>query len=152
MDKRSYITMSCVQLRPETSTLVYARAGHSPMMVRNRDGVQIIRPKGVAIGLISPEQFRVELEERHIELLPDDICLLTTDGVTERRNGAMQEIGVATVSALLTSTNADSAKDLVTFIQHQLEDYAQGADAHDDVTIVAIRSTAAPRTTKGIQS
>jgi serine phosphatase RsbU (regulator of sigma subunit) len=152
MDKRSYITMSCVQLRPETSTLVYARAGHSPMMVRNRDGVQIIRPKGVAIGLISPEQFRTELEERHIELLPDDVCLLTTDGVTERRNGAMQEIGVATVSALLTSTTADSAKDLVTSIQHHLEDYAQGADAHDDVTIVAIRSTATPRTTKGTQS
>lgn len=152
MDKRSFITMSCVQLRPDTSTLVYARAGHSPMMVRNRDGVQIIRPKGIAIGLVPPDAFRAELEERHIELHPDDVCLLTTDGVTERRNGAIQEIGVAALSALLTSTTAASAKDLVTLIQHHLEEYAQGADAHDDVTIVAIRSTATPRTTKGMQS
>ena len=152
MDKRSYITMSCVQLRPETSTLVYARAGHSPMMVRNRDGVQIIRPKGIAIGLVAPDVFRAELEERHVELHPDDICLLTTDGVTERRNGAMQEIGIAAVSALLTSTTADSAKDLVNSIQHHLEEYAQGADAHDDVTIVAIRSMATLHTTKGAQT
>lgn len=150
MDRRSYITMSCVQLRPATSSVIYARAGHSPMLVRTADGVRSVRPKGIAIGLIPPEAFRDQIEEVEIALAEDDVCLLTTDGVTERRNISMQEIGTAPIHEMLGRSGGRSALDIVAYIRQQLDMYAQGADAHDDVTIVAIRSrTATPHESTG---
>lgn len=140
MDKRSYITMSCVQLKPETMSVKYARAGHSPMIVRTSSDVEVIRPKGVAIGLLPAETFRKEIEEYTIELQPNDVCLLTTDGVTERRNGDMQEIGMAAINTLLRASEPTSARSIVEAIQQELDHHAQGTDAHDDVTIVAIRA------------
>lgn len=140
MDKRAYITMSCVQLKPETMSVKYARAGHSPMIVRTASDVEVIRPKGVAIGLLPADTFRKEIEEYTIELQPDDVCLLTTDGVTERRNGDMQEIGMAAINTLLRASEPTSARSIVEAIQQELDHHAQGTDAHDDVTIVAIRA------------
>jgi serine phosphatase RsbU (regulator of sigma subunit) len=140
MDKRSYITMSCVQFQPSTSSLRYARAGHSPMIIKTSTGVDIVRPKGVAIGIVPPETFRTQIEEVELHLVDGDVCLLTTDGVTERRNESMQEMGIAAINALLLDTAAHSAKDIVEQVQQQLDHHAQGADAHDDVTIVAIRA------------
>jgi serine phosphatase RsbU (regulator of sigma subunit) len=52
----------------------------------------------------------------------------------------MQEMGIAAINALLLDTAAHSAKDIVEQVQQQLDHHAQGADAHDDVTIVAIRA------------
>lgn len=143
MDKRSYITMSCVQLKPEIMSVTYARAGHSPMIVRTSSDVEVIRPKGVAIGLLPAETFRKEIEEYTIELQPDDVCLLTTDGVTERRNGEMQEIGIAAINTLLRAAKPISSRSIVEAIQQRLDHHAQGTDAHDDVTIVAIRARSA---------
>lgn len=140
MDKRAYITMSCVQLKPETMSVKYARAGHSPMIVRTTSDVEVIRPKGVALGLLPADTFRKEIEEYTIELQPDDVCLLTTDGVTERRNGDMQEIGMAAINTLLRASEPTSARSIVEAIQQELDHHAQGTDAHDDVTIVAIRA------------
>lgn len=140
MDKRSYITMSCVQFQPSTSSLRYARAGHSPMIIKTSMGVDIVRPKGVAIGIVPPETFRTQIEEVELQFVDEDVCLLTTDGVTERRNESMQEMGIAAINALLLDTEVHSAKDIVEQVQQQLDHHAQGADAHDDVTIVAIRA------------
>lgn len=140
MERRSYITMSCVQIRPFDATVVYARAGHSPMILRRTSGVAILRPKGVAIGLLSPDEFRAHLEECSLELESDDVCLLTTDGVTERRNAAMKEVGYSAISETLVNADMKTSHDVVAAIQQRLREHAQGAEAHDDVTIVAIRA------------
>lgn len=110
------------------------------MIIKTSTGVDIVRPKGVAIGIVPPETFRTQIEEVELHLVDGDVCLLTTDGVTERRNESMQEMGIAAINALLLNTAAQSAKDIVGQVQRQLDHHAQGADAHDDVTIVAIRA------------
>lgn len=110
------------------------------MIIKTLTGVDIVRPKGVAIGIVPPETFRTQIEEVELHLVDGDVCLLTTDGVTERRNESMQEMGIAAINALLLKTAAHSAKDIVEQVQQQLDHHAQGADAHDDVTIVAIRA------------
>lgn len=139
MERRTYITMSCVQIRSDRPMISYARAGHSPLILRTRTGVSVLRPKGVAIGLLPPEEFRSHLEELCVELTPNDVCLLTTDGVTERRNAALQEVGTEAIMEVLTDEESLSSKEIVTRVQDRLLEHAQGAEAHDDVTIVALR-------------
>lgn len=152
MDKRSYITMSCVQYNPSRSSLRYARAGHSPMIIKTSTGVDIVRPKGVAIGIVPPETFQREIEEVELHLVDGDICLLTTDGVTEHRNESFQEMGITAINALLLGTEPTTAKDVVERVQYQLDHHAQGADAHDDVTIVAICASTGSSPRQGTHS
>lgn len=140
MQKGMYITVACVEIDEQHRTLRLARAGHTPAMVVRGNNVMMLQPAGMAIGMAPPELFESVLEERTIETLPGDVVLLTTDGVNERRNGLLAELGMESIVAMFeTSHRFRSAADVVESTMRILHEHGESADAHDDITIVAIR-------------
>lgn len=138
MERHTYITMTCVEFTNDCRSLRFARAGHTPTLLRNAGQTSIITPRGVAIGIVPPAVFDAELEEMVIPVQPGDICLLTTDGVTERRDAEMMEIGLGSISAMLDAQTSTRAGDVVQSMLQLLADHAGDEDAHDDITIVAL--------------
>lgn len=139
MERKTYITMTCIAYDPRHKTVRIARAGHTPALITMQGKVHTITPRGVAIGIISTEQFHQAIDEDVYHVEPGDICLLTTDGVTERRNGAMVEMTLEPLTELLYAQRFASATDVVRQTLDLVEQFAAGTVAHDDITIVGIR-------------
>lgn len=144
MDRRVYISMAAVELDPVRG-LRMARAGHTPILVCKTGNVQTHCPRGAAIGLLPTSQFAAILDEECVAVHHGDFCLLTTDGVTERRNADMEELTTIPLERLLSETS-NSVTEVVQRTIQIVNVHGEGTDAHDDITIVAIRVLGDPAT------
>ncbi|MFI6284739.1 PP2C family protein-serine/threonine phosphatase [Streptomyces sp. NPDC051018] len=73
----------CCRFEPASRTLSWAQAGHpAPLLFRDGTGQILSRPDGVLLGATSSPEY----EQAELELLPGDLLLLHTDGLT--RTGA----------------------------------------------------------------
>ncbi|MFD9754080.1 PP2C family protein-serine/threonine phosphatase [[Kitasatospora] papulosa] len=71
----------CCRFDPATRTLVWAQAGHpAPLLFRNGVGCPLPAPDGVLLGATSG----VTYEQDRMDLLPGDVLVLHTDGLTPR--------------------------------------------------------------------
>lgn len=71
----------CCRFNPATGTLTWAQAGHpAPLLFRNGVGRPLPTPDGVLLGAAS----RVSYEQDQVTLLPGDVLMLHTDGLTRR--------------------------------------------------------------------
>jgi serine phosphatase RsbU (regulator of sigma subunit) len=70
---------------PATRTLVWGRAGHAaPLLGRDGEASPLDLPPGLLLGADGAATY----ETRTITLAPDDLVLLYTDGLVERRGDA----------------------------------------------------------------
>lgn len=139
MDRRTYISMAAIELDMRRGIVCVARAGHTPVLIRTSTGVHTLCPRGAAIGLLAPAQFSAILTEECIPVQHGDMCLLTTDGVTERRNHQLAEISSEPLEVLLASNTTANASELVQKSLFLVEEHGAGTEAHDDITIVGIK-------------
>ena len=70
-------------------------------------------------------------------LTPDDLLFAYTDGATEARNAAAEELGLERLEALLS--DAPSAGAALAAVEEALRDHTGEAEAFDDVTLLAVR-------------
>ncbi|MEU0098578.1 SpoIIE family protein phosphatase [Streptomyces sp. NPDC006267] len=71
----------CCRFDPETSLLSWAQAGHpAPLLFRDGAGRPLPRPDGMLLGAAS----RIVFEQDEVRLLPGDVLVLHTDGLTRR--------------------------------------------------------------------
>lgn len=138
MERHTYITMMCVEFHEDCRYLRIARAGHTPAVIRRGGVTDIVAPQGLAIGIVGSDIFDRTIEDVVLAVEPGDVCLLTTDGVTERRDPDLVEIEQERILELVQRVVSDSATDVVRATQHVLDDHGRGAEPHDDITIVAI--------------
>ncbi|MBM3728926.1 MAG: hypothetical protein FJW40_26305 [Acidobacteria bacterium] len=115
---------------PETRTLRYATAGHSPALVCGAGGVGWLRAPGVGLGLTRSARY----EERSIALAAGDTLILYTDGITEARNAQGEEFGEDRLTAAAASKGRP--EELVARIVAAVDAFAAGAPQHDDLTLV----------------
>lgn len=142
MERQTYITMMAVDVDEASMTVRVARAGHTPLIYRHAGSMCSLAPKGMAIGLAPPSVFDSVMEESTITISRGDVLLLTTDGVNERRNRMLDEIGMEAVSTMLSDMPPTSASAMVVRTLDLLELHGEGTDQHDDITIVAMVVTA----------
>jgi serine phosphatase RsbU (regulator of sigma subunit) len=75
---RSFLTAACVAVRTDKGSLVFASAGHPPLLIARRDGgIERIEAGGPLIGLGQ----NIEVTEARVALDPGDTALLYTDGL-----------------------------------------------------------------------
>ncbi|MFF0448948.1 PP2C family protein-serine/threonine phosphatase [Streptomyces sp. NPDC004609] len=85
----------CCRFDPESRTLSWAQAGHpAPLLFRDGTGRILTRPDGVLLGATSSPEY----EQAELELLPGDVLLLHTDGLT--RTGAAEDSDTGRLLAL----------------------------------------------------
>ena len=131
-----FVTMAYVICDAKRRQIVYASAGHEPILLLSaRSGeVRGLRSLDFPLGLV-PDLAPTDQPE---EFQAGDSLVLYTDGVVEARNGAAEFYDTARLVALLTNRRATSADALISAIERSVAEFVGDEEQFDDLTIAAL--------------
>ncbi len=131
-----FITLAYLVIDTSDLTMQYTNAGHlSPLLLpQSGEVAELHSARGIPVGIMPVATY----EEATVTLQPGDTIFLTTDGVTEARNSAKEELGDAQLRTMLTKHRADPDA-LVAAVVDETLAFVGAAPQHDDITAVAIR-------------
>ena len=139
MERKSFISLLYAVLQTERGELSFSRAGHCPLL-HVRDGkASYLRPEGMALGLDPTERFAASLQEESLQLQPEDIVVMYSDGVTETRDRNDEEFEYARLSDCVLEHRGDSADGILNAILDSVQDFSGKSEADDDVTVLVLR-------------
>ncbi len=134
-----YITVGACLLNRKESTLEYARAGHTELLMYVRNHIRPINPEGAALGLLPSEL--AEFDTFCVEFTPDMEIMLFTDGINEAVSLFGEQFGVDRIkdvfmtSCITNEMPGDSVKRLMT----EVDNFTEKNEQADDQTVVIIR-------------
>jgi sigma-B regulation protein RsbU (phosphoserine phosphatase) len=137
-----FVTILYGILDAEQRAFTFVRAGHDPALwFHAQTGqVEVVRPRGTAVGLDRSGQFSLTLEERQVMLAPGDVLILYTDGMTESLDAEDREFGRDRLINAVRESSGGTAQEISEFIFKRLNQFTGDAQPHDDRTLVVIKS------------
>ena len=139
-----FITIFYGILDAESGTLVFANAGHSPLLYYSSANSVCfpIKTTGMPIGIVRGERFAKGLSDQTIQLEPGDLLLEYTDGVNEATNPTEEEYGVPRLVSVIGASGSSTAAEVVARLSNDVDAFVQGTKQSDDITILAVRRLA----------
>ncbi len=114
----------------------FVNAGHNPPIVVNRNSeVYRLKTGGIVMGVFDDATY----ESETVELAPDDVLVLFSDGVTESRNPQRELFGDERLESIVVEHWSESAEEIRVAILAELERFTEGAPAFDDVTLMVVK-------------
>jgi sigma-B regulation protein RsbU (phosphoserine phosphatase) len=145
LDTRRFITMTYGVVDVRAHTLTYARAGHCPLIRLPGPGspshaAEVLAPDGLVLGLKldDGEMFERLLEEATLPIVPGDVFLLYTDGLTEAMNPAGDFFGEDRLSALVQAHGTAPFHQLRDEILTAISTFVGPAEQQDDMTMLLL--------------
>ena len=135
---QKFMTMLYLQWHSQTRILTYSSAGHEHILIyRNQtQEIQTILSGGFMLGMIPDiEKF---LEERQIQLQPQDKILLYTDGVTEAENQQGERFTLLRLKEVFKTHSQKSAADLMQAVKEEVYTFIGNRPQYDDITLVVM--------------
>jgi sigma-B regulation protein RsbU (phosphoserine phosphatase) len=128
-----------------TGNLIYVNAGHVlPFIIHRRGDVEYLREGGMVLG---PSPNATYLRG-FAQLLPDDILVLYTDGITEcHHHRTDEEFGVARLLRLVSRHADRPASEIVQTVFQAVSRYAATSIPEDDQTLVIVKRPSSDTTT-----
>lgn len=115
----------------------YANAGHEPILVyragENKLSHEILT--GMAAGVVEDEEYTTN----ELALLPEDMLVMYTDGLTEARSPAGEFLGEEELAGLVLELADQPAQDFLRSLIDRVNSYTAGQFA-DDVVVLAVRA------------
>ncbi|GAB1430260.1 hypothetical protein MASR2M18_10930 [Ignavibacteria bacterium] len=139
-DKRMFISVAAALLTISDKTLTICRAGHTMPILRRKNSTEFLRPSGLALGLTKGNKFIASLEEITVRLENNDVIAFYTDGVTETHDGNGREFGDENIRIILCNHESDSAIELKATLLDEINRFRNGAEQHDDTTVVIVKA------------
>lgn len=119
-----------------TRRLMSINAGHnSPLIFRKEgDGPISLYTGGMFLGC-----FEVAYDIESIEMLPDDVLVFYTDGVTEALNHSNEQYEEFRLIDIVSRSKAGSANEILACIERDVEQHVDGAPQSDDFTCCVMK-------------
>ena len=119
-------------------TLRYVNAGHNPpYLVRAEGCVETLETGGLLLGVFSGAPYEVGT----VELGPQDVVVLFTDGVTESLNPDQEEFGEDRLVECLIRNRGRSSREILEAIRTEVERFTgPRLSLDDDLTMVVVKS------------
>ena len=133
-----FVTVFAGILDLRTGALWYASAGHERpfLSVPGRTPASLETDGGPPLGIDDTAQFPVS----HLWLAPDQYLCICTDGVSEATNAAGDFFGKdRMIEALSAAAHASDAQDMMEEVVRRVDEFADGAERSDDVTVLVLR-------------
>ncbi len=141
----AFVTAFYGVLNPASGELTYSLAGHNPPRLVRRGSIIELGENGeLPLGILESQTYR----QARATLVPGDMLLLYTDGITETMaparsvsgGPASRELfGLARLDAALTACPDFSAQECLHTIREHITAHARNAPQADDQTMLAIR-------------
>ena len=135
----TFATLFAAVVDPHDGHVWYVNAGHNPPQIFGAvgDGERAARvelaPTGPAIGLLANAAYQLG----QATIAPGELLFAYTDGVTEARNPAAEEMGLERVEDIVR--HAATAEAALAAVEEALSAHTTGAEPFDDVTMLALR-------------
>jgi serine phosphatase RsbU (regulator of sigma subunit) len=128
------------QYHAHSQKLLYANAGHSPVIYRPAGGsARMLEADSTPIGVL-----RVSLCKDHqVALGPGDLLIVATDGFSEARNPHDEMFGYDRLLELVDQSAGRSARAISDALFEAVDSFGVGRPQDDDQTLVVIKGVAA---------
>ena len=131
----SFATLFIGQYLPERREILFANAGHSPVIhLRRNEQPCLMFADGTALGILPDTQSR----DHCIELQLGDWLIVGTDGLTDAVNPAGERFGYDHLLSLIGSLDHDRPADMAAHIFHEISTFSDNQINSDDQTLVLI--------------
>lgn len=130
-----YATFFYAQFNPATRRLIYTNGGHNAPILLRGDDVIRLEAGGPPVGLFRLSQYVQE----EVQLLPGDLLVLYTDGISEAENATEEEWGEDALIATARQCDGLAPLETIRRIMKAADEFAAGAPQHDDMTLVIAR-------------
>lgn len=132
-----FVTFFVAALSPESGDLAFCNAGHNPPILFHAHGTEEqLNPTGAIIG-VSAEFAYHELKCR---MLPGDILVLYSDGVTEACEPLHEdEFGEERLRQAIRANWAEAPSAIIAAIVTEIAIFTRNAPPSDDLTLVVLK-------------
>lgn len=121
---------------PHTQQLIYANAGHSPIIYCSADGsAHFLEADSPPLGVLS-----TSLALNHkLQMYPGDCLMVATDGLSEAQNEAEQQFGNDRLLDVMRRSVKDGAAHIAKMLFKDIDNFSLGAAQTDDQTLVIFK-------------
>lgn len=131
-----FVTVFCGILELNSGQLTYTSGGHdAPILVRDGHVHYLDLETMPPLGLYDDAVF----EEHQFTLLPNDLLLLYTDGITEAMNAEGEFFTDTRLLEMMASYPPSSPAKAVRTVQHFCQQFVADAPQSDDMTLLALQ-------------
>lgn len=141
LDRKHFVTAVFCGISPQKNEIRMVRAGHLPVLRLREGEVEEILPNGIGLGLHFGELFGSSLEEITLDLRENDVILFFTDGITEAKNGNMEDFGMNALKDIIIKHQTLTAEDMANKIIQEVTLFSESGTQHDDITLMILRRT-----------
>ena len=135
-----FVTMFICMYDLKQGRIEYCNAGHNPPVIGNAEGQYAfldVKEANAPIGLWPTLEYVGE----EMDLPSGGIMLLYTDGLNEAENRQQEQYGEDRIIQLMTSHASLSMRDMVEALKADADEFRDGAEQNDDLTMLAFRIT-----------
>jgi sigma-B regulation protein RsbU (phosphoserine phosphatase) len=127
------------QYEPSTQELLYANAGHSPVIYRPYDSESVLlRADSTAIGILLVNYCRNQV----LTFRPGDVLIVATDGFSDARNLDDETFDIDRLLELANHLADRSAREIAEALFETVDHFGGGRTQDDDQTLVVIKGAA----------
>ena len=132
-----FITVFYGLFDPGSATFSYVNACHNPpLLVRGDPPVtQILEGRGIALGVVPV----VDIPATIVQLLPGDLMVMYTDGVTEAFNEEEDYFGEERLIASITRNRSRPVQEIMALLLDDIRRFCGNAPQSDDITLIVVR-------------
>lgn len=128
-----FVTMVYGVLYPD-GRLRYCNAGHNPPVLVTADGARRLETGGLIVGLFDDASF----DEETVQLSPDDLLVIFSDGISEAINADGEEFGNERIIDCVGGVDRDPGA-VLTQLFERLRSFTGDEPPGDDMTALVLR-------------
>ena len=132
-----FTTLSIIILNKQNRTLKYTGAGDLPLILKkfSTGEVKKISSKGLLLGFTSNGNYN----DVTVQLEPNDLIFMITDGIMESRNIEGKQFGALEFDNTLRNLNDSDLEAPIDKIKKDFQNFTSNK-FEDDISIISIRS------------
>jgi sigma-B regulation protein RsbU (phosphoserine phosphatase) len=136
LEEGNFVTAFYGVLDSRNHVLTFANCGHNyPVWLRTDDTVCHLTEGGLPLGFSDTSLY----EERPVSILPGDLILFYTDGVTETADTHGEEFGQERLLAALRRCRDLPAREIHRRIYDEVRNFAGEGHVFDDLTMIVLK-------------
>lgn len=133
-----YVTFFYATFDQATQRLTYVNAGHNPPLYLSDDSDLEIRQL-TSGGLVAGAFEHSAYEQETVQMKPNDLLFLYTDGLSEALNVEGEEFGTSRIMDTLKSIKTLSADQIRDVVVRRVKEWCSGMSLYDDLTFVVMK-------------
>jgi PAS domain S-box-containing protein len=137
-----FVTLLFARLDLNARTVHYVNAGHPSgyVLARSGDVKAVLQSSTVPLAILPETEFPVG---GPIQLEPEEILLLVTDGILEARSPDCELFGADRMLDVVRAHRRAPSSDIIAALHHAIHDFTQRPQQVDDLTAVVVKVEAA---------